>query len=272
MSNLYRLIFTIADDIERESIIINPLAYRILLVDFDMWRKADMQTQKKYFTQFVTFGQGSKYHHFNAKRLFRMRKFLSPRYSIYTIFSQNIGIVKKLLLALKAEIFSAEILPDFMRAFKALVKTNMSADVLRSLSLFITYSLHKNNPSRPLRIKKSNVQLKRQAAAENTSLLLVGGVKKDELSRQQIGITVLNMYAELLCDDDPSMVNIKKFARTVTNKVNLWMKCRIMKNADRAQFFLVASVSSGRERFSRSDPWGKNTGQTTGNPRKQLRW
>lgn len=67
------------DFLLRESIIINPLAYRILLVDFDMWRKADIETQKKYFAQFVTFGQGSKYHHFNSKRLYRMRKYLHRR-------------------------------------------------------------------------------------------------------------------------------------------------------------------------------------------------
>ncbi|KAF8460336.1 hypothetical protein BDZ91DRAFT_739593 [Kalaharituber pfeilii] len=190
-----------------ESIIINPLAYRILLVDFDMWRKADLETQRKYFAQFVTFGQGSKYHHFNAKRLFRMR------------------IVKKLLLALKGEVFSTEILPDFMGALKALVKTNMSADVLRSLSLFITYSLHKHSPTRPLKAKRSNAQLKRQTTLElgSTSPRLSGDCAIDELSKQQIGVMVLKMFAELLCEDDPSANNIRKFARTVTNKWLLYL-------------------------------------------------
>lgn len=64
-------------DAPEESFIINPLAYRILLVDFDMWKKADLETQKGYFAQFVTFCNGSKYHHFNSKRLFRMSKCLS---------------------------------------------------------------------------------------------------------------------------------------------------------------------------------------------------
>ena len=69
-------------DAPEESFIINPLAYRILLVDFDMWRKADTETQKEYFAQFVTFCNGSKYHHFNSKRLFRMRKhFPAPHHS-----------------------------------------------------------------------------------------------------------------------------------------------------------------------------------------------
>lgn len=57
-----------------ESLIINPLAYRTLLVDFDTWRQASYATQKLYYSQYIHFAQGSKYHHFNAKRLNRMRK------------------------------------------------------------------------------------------------------------------------------------------------------------------------------------------------------
>lgn len=56
------------------SMINNPLAYRILLVDFDMWRKTAPMTQKLYYKQFITFGVTSVHHSFNARRLFRMRK------------------------------------------------------------------------------------------------------------------------------------------------------------------------------------------------------
>jgi hypothetical protein len=57
-----------------ESFIINPLAYRILLVDFDMWRKTAPITQRLYYKQFITFGVQSKFHQFNSRRLLRMRK------------------------------------------------------------------------------------------------------------------------------------------------------------------------------------------------------
>jgi hypothetical protein len=57
-----------------ESFIVNPLAYRILLVDFDMWRKTASITQRLYYRQFITFGVNSKFHQFNSRRLFRMRK------------------------------------------------------------------------------------------------------------------------------------------------------------------------------------------------------
>ena len=58
-----------------DSVINNPLAYRILLVDFDMWRKTAILTQRLYYKQFVTFGVNSKYHVFNGRRLLRMRKY-----------------------------------------------------------------------------------------------------------------------------------------------------------------------------------------------------
>ncbi|KAI9828211.1 MAG: hypothetical protein M1819_004596 [Sarea resinae] len=199
-----------------ESIINNALGYRTLLVDFDMWRKAPSDTQKAYYKQFVTFGVESKYHHFNSKRLFRMR------------------IVKKLLDALKGETFLADVLPDFMKAFKSLVSCNMSAEVLRSLSLFVTYALHKT----PAPLTKASLNRRGTTKSEAGSRenihkrpsLAIPVVKpptpispsSDELPRTHLGIKVLEMYSELLCNESGTS-NIKKFARTVTNKWLLFL-------------------------------------------------
>ena len=57
-----------------DSVIVNPLAYRILLVDLDIWRKSTYVTHKLYYEQFVVFAVESRYHTFNSKRLVRMRK------------------------------------------------------------------------------------------------------------------------------------------------------------------------------------------------------
>ncbi|KAI9812298.1 MAG: hypothetical protein M1827_004747 [Pycnora praestabilis] len=199
-----------------KSVINNPLAYRILLVDFDMWRKTSLPTQKLYYKQFVDFAITSENRIFNSKRLFRMR------------------IVKKMLDALKGDTFSSEGFPEFMIAFKTLVSCNISAETLRSLSLFITYALHrKNMPSAaPLRARKSTIQ-SRQKPGQTLARPIVstpasspgnksGSVSSSELSRAQIGIQILQMYSELLCEDNGT-VNIKKFARTVTNKWLLYL-------------------------------------------------
>lgn len=60
-----------------DSVIDNLLAYRILLVDFDLWRSAATSVQILYYEQFTAFGVNSKYHQFNTKRLWRMRGWCS---------------------------------------------------------------------------------------------------------------------------------------------------------------------------------------------------
>ena len=64
-------------DKPEDSVINNPLAYRILLVDMDFWRSAEPKVQKVYYEQFMMFGLHSKFHQFNTKRLLRMRRSLS---------------------------------------------------------------------------------------------------------------------------------------------------------------------------------------------------
>lgn len=63
-------------DFERpsHSIITNPLAYRVLLVDMDNWRMAEPPVLELYYSQFRTFTSDSNHRRFNAKRLGRMRK------------------------------------------------------------------------------------------------------------------------------------------------------------------------------------------------------
>ena len=62
------------EDNPEESVINNPLAYRILLVETDLWRDSSAAVQRIYYDQFVSFVSRSKFHHFNLKRLLRMRK------------------------------------------------------------------------------------------------------------------------------------------------------------------------------------------------------
>ena len=61
-----------SEDHPEDSIINNPLAYRTLLVDLDLWRYSSTAVQKLYYGQFITFIAHSKYHNFNNKRMSRM--------------------------------------------------------------------------------------------------------------------------------------------------------------------------------------------------------
>ncbi|KAK7551537.1 hypothetical protein IWX49DRAFT_286142 [Phyllosticta citricarpa] len=197
------------DEIQtQESKIVNPLAYRALLIDFDLWRRCPADTQKLYYRQFEVFAKESKYHVFNAKRLTRMR------------------IIKRLLEALKGETFTNDVFPHFMSAFKSLLQCSASSDILRSTALFITYALQesRNLVNRPLRSRSSvkhmhNITPTLSSASSTSSVLVPSksSLPTGKLSRQELGIKVLEAYAAFLCDD-ASANAIGRFAKTVTNK------------------------------------------------------
>ncbi|KAK6087756.1 beige/BEACH domain-containing protein [Seiridium cupressi] len=186
-----------------ESVIINPLAYRILLIDFDGWRKCAPIIQELYYKQFVTFAVMSKYHQYNNRRLLRMR------------------IVKRLLDALKAELLPGVVLPFFMTALENLVKCSYNTEVHRSIALFITYAFHAPSASLPRTPKPGSAHLK--PASLSTSrrptpeLQTTGRKSSPPLTKKEVGIRILEMYSQLLCEKGNLMI-IRKFARTVTNK------------------------------------------------------
>ncbi|KAI9046878.1 hypothetical protein LZ554_008956 [Drepanopeziza brunnea f. sp. 'monogermtubi'] len=191
-----------------ESFIINPLAYRVLLVDYDMWRKSAPVTQRLYYKQFVVFGANSKFHQFNSRRLFRMR------------------IVKRFLDALKAETFQQDVFPAFMEALRSLVICNLTAEIFRFLALFITYAYHKPTSTASRTPRSSAGTLPSRSVSKSVGLprpsvtTILGGneiVSTTTMTKRQIGNKILEMYSDLLCEKGNTS-NIKKFAKTVTNK------------------------------------------------------
>ncbi|MCJ1307953.1 hypothetical protein MMC25_001602 [Agyrium rufum] len=190
-----------------DSIINNPLAYRVLLVDLDVWRTKPARIQKLYYEQFCIFAAGSKHRHFNSKRLARMR------------------IVKKWIEALKSEVFYEDSFDFFLEALKSVIGGALSAETLRAFALHITYATHKAKPStvnvlrstRSLRRAQqpSGVPGRRSTVTASTSTTRVDRGRR-EISRTQIGLGVLQLYSDLLCSGD--VANVKKFARTVTSK------------------------------------------------------
>ncbi|KAK4240113.1 Oligosaccharyltransferase 48 kDa subunit beta-domain-containing protein [Achaetomium macrosporum] len=190
-----------------ESFIINPLAYRVLLIDPDTWRRSSPAVQELYYKQFVTFAVKSKHHQFNSRRLLRMR------------------IIKRLLDVLKAETVSEDIMPHFMASFESLVRCNYSAEVHRAIALFITYAFHTPAGSRSRTPKPASISgrsappglsLLRRPTVEGSSLSPAAGSKM--LSKKQLGVKILEMYTRLLCEPT-NLADIRKFAKTVTNKV-----------------------------------------------------
>ncbi|KAM3440661.1 hypothetical protein NHJ13734_003190 [Beauveria thailandica] len=225
-----------------DSLIVNPLAYRILLIDLDLWRKSAPRIQELYYKQFVTFAVNSKHHEFNSRRLIRMR------------------IVKRLLDAMKGEAIPEEVLPHFMQTFEVLVKSNLSPEVMRSLSLFITYAFHvpsssMSRSSRPLSSLSQPATpnlMRRQNGDGSGASSPLPGVKY--LTKKQLGARVLSIYSHILCEKG-NFNYIRKFAKTVTNKWLLYLlaendKDILLQGATILSRLLVAHGSAYTSKFA----------------------
>lgn len=123
------------------------------------------------------------------------------------------GANKKLLDALKGEESTEESLGLFVPAFQSLLASCLSADLLRSLALFITYAIHDAKPPR-LKKKKSirfDARARRLPASTEWT--------QSCLNKAKVGVEILRMYCTFLSAPD-EVSTIKKFARAVTNKVS----------------------------------------------------
>ncbi|KAF2703728.1 beach-domain-containing protein [Pleomassaria siparia CBS 279.74] len=198
-----------------ESLIINPLAYRVLLVDLEFWRRStSLETQKMYYSQFADFAKGSKHHHYNAKRFHRIR------------------VVKRLTDALKGETFTPQTFPLFLDAFKVLLEINFNGENARSLSLFVTYALHDSRASyakRALRPKASTLRLRKGTPPTMTpgSTPRSASPVQDPslppgLPLAELGVSILGLLTELLCDRK-NFTEIMRFAKNVTVKWILYL-------------------------------------------------
>ncbi|KAL8682600.1 MAG: hypothetical protein Q9186_001373 [Xanthomendoza sp. 1 TL-2023] len=208
-------------DKPEDSVLNNPLAYRVLIVDADYWRSMPSSVLKLYYGQFETFGNRSKYHKFNAKRLSKMR------------------IIRKWLDALKTDSFSMVSFDFFLAAFKFMLAINMAADHLRSLAMYITYAVEQDqNEEQKLRTKTHH-----GSGSHSPVLMLNPPLVKShaphsqhpstQLSAGQIAVRLLSLFADVVClpgDTD----NINKFSKTVTNKDGAGEKSSAESSANRS--------------------------------------
>ena len=89
----------------------------------------------------------------------------------------------------------------------------MSADVFRSLSLFITYAIRQSKPAVRLRKMKSI-----RFRARSDLLAPINENTGSYVSSLGLALEMLRMYCSFLCNKH-DCTPLKKFARAVTNKV-----------------------------------------------------
>ncbi|KAL4931718.1 Beige/BEACH domain protein [Aspergillus undulatus] len=213
------------------SIITNPLAYRVLLVDLEIWRHGEPPLIELYYSQFRVFAGESQYRRFNSKRLARMR------------------VNKKLLEALKGGSFTPEVLRHFTSAFSALMESCLSADLLRSLALFITYSLHKPKQPNGLQKKKS------MRFRTNSGRPATPSDQGTSMPAVKVAIEMLRMFSTILCDTH-DLGPIKKFGKAVTHKWLLYLMCE-----DEPEIVVLATRILARVLVTSGSAYNKRFGE-----------
>ncbi|CAG79116.1 YALI0E04312p [Yarrowia lipolytica CLIB122] len=168
-----------------DSIIINPMAYLALILEFDIWKGSSTQTLKLLLHQFVVFCT-SREHDFNVTRLVKMR------------------VMKTFLQAVKAEVFPNDIYPDLCKTLTAIICANYSSEVMRSITLFITFAL------------SDSISVK-QALPYNRLGQPLSGHMAITNSRREQGMLVLEAFVRAACQVDVTQF-ARKLSRTVTIK------------------------------------------------------
>ena len=185
-----------------QSVINNPLAYKVLLVDNSLWRCGPSAVQELYFEQFQVFASSSQHSRFNCKRLTRMR------------------VLRRLIEALKSETISKRTMQLYVDSFRVLLPQAISAELLRSFALFVTFAVNKRNI--PIPIRRGTRRETRQRAPSNSSVSTQNDDNNPNLTHFEIGMEVLRFYSDILCKSGDDSL-IKKFAKTVTNKWLLYL-------------------------------------------------
>ena len=164
------------------------------------------------------------------------------------------GIIRKWLEALKADTFEPKIFEHFQNAFKSMLAANLTAEHLRSFSMYITYAAHscrerysdeiaaKSDPVRPGNASTPGRRCTIPKSPRSPVMLTNDHSNKVTLS--QTMIRMLEIYVDLLCSPGDT-VNIRKFAKTVTNKVHIsFSKSRQDLLTSKSGFFICSQTTS----------------------------
>lgn len=189
------------------SMIVNPMGYRVLLIDFDTWRRCDADTQKLYYEQFAHFVLRNKHHAFNHKRLGRMR------------------VVKRLVDALKTEDVPQDSVEQVMAALKALLDGGSAQNWYKDLAMFVAYGLQDERAThaKPMRMA-STVRLRQRAASWARRSSRPGtpggaspGPMRLMISRSELAVSVLELLADTVCDER-NLAATRRFSRAVPTR------------------------------------------------------
>ncbi|KAJ8689982.1 beige protein-like 1 [Pleurotus ostreatus] len=109
-----------------QSTVVNPIAYRAIALDFELWSRTKDEIQREYFAHFTTLLQTSRYRRFNSKQRF-----------------VKMGLVRKLLFAVQTDWYCRDDLPHLIDALRVVAEANFTKDeAIKPIVSYLAANLH----------------------------------------------------------------------------------------------------------------------------------
>ncbi|OWB82427.1 hypothetical protein B5S33_g1053 [[Candida] boidinii] len=150
------------------SILLNTLAFKSLITDFEIWKpsnknksKSSLEVFKFLLFQFTVFGQDSIYSSYNIVKM------------------SNLGLIKKIIQALQSGVFNEYILTGLHDCLLILVKANPTPETMKLLSLYIVSALSMSHNSLTSEIRNKT---------------------SEETLQRKCGLIVLDVVVSVICD------------------------------------------------------------------------
>lgn len=210
--------------LERE-FLTNPMAYRFLVADFDIWSRASEDVQRNHLNQFLIFSNSSAFGAFNNARLARMH------------------ILRKFLARIRLGV-TESMLPQYIIAMRCLLTNDFSTENVRNISSFVIYMLRR---------KKHKTRLSVSLSSTHS-----WGISPLD-TKQNGGLAVLHMLEDVLCEcAGGATILLDKFAYTITNRWVLLLMSLAHTRIPAMRILACLLISQGRSYIRKFG--GKNEG------------
>jgi hypothetical protein len=108
------------------STITNPVAYRFIALDFELWSRTRNAIQRVHLEHFFDLVVTSRYKRFNVKQQLA-----------------GVDLTRRFLFAWQTSWYSAEILPSFLKSFRAVMESTFVADdTIKPILSYLAAHLH----------------------------------------------------------------------------------------------------------------------------------
>lgn len=108
------------------STITNPVAYRFIALDFELWSRTRDEIQRVHLEHFIDLVATSQYRRFNLKQRL-----------------SGMGLTRRFLFVWQTSCYAAESLPYFLKSFKVVMASSFFAeDTIKPVLSYLAAHLH----------------------------------------------------------------------------------------------------------------------------------